>query len=430
MSNIKEQIKVFNTVIKQETLGNANPDMRNALGEGTSEVEDLKERVHKQGQIVADLQLRKAKALSTGRQKVADAITMTSIAEEQTLRKLEEALKKAIQKQLSEGGDSMGKNRKEMKQAKSDLKDSMEHHANRFSKRLEAEYNKELQKLVDQAKEKIEEQIKPDELSVKLPDTDGEVKIERPHPKLKEVLEHVTVGNLVFLTGPAGSGKTTLGMQVADALQRKFYFTGAVHQKHELLGFTDAKGVTVRTPFREAYENGGVFLFDEFDACTPHAVTPFNAALSNKHCAFPDGIVHQHDEFVAIAAGNTYGTGANRQYVGRYQQDAASLDRFVMIQIDYDKQLEELLVSQECAKWGNKAAHRATNFLIKARCVREAVNELGIPHIVSPRASMMAARMYGAHDKVSDPALEEQLLWKGLSEDQRKQINQHMTGAG
>lgn len=252
-------------------------------------------------------------------------------------------------------------------------------------------------------------------------------KIESSHPLLELVLKHVQVGNLVYLVGPAGSGKTTLGYQVAEVLKREFYFTGAVHQKHELLGFIDAKGDLIRTPFREAYENGGVFLFDELDACSPHAVTPFNAALSNKQCAFPDKIIDMHEDFVAIAAGNTYGTGASRQYVGRYQQDAASLDRFVFIEVPYNTSLETTLVLSECTKFGGGNAEREASlkFLQYAHSIREVIKELELNHIVSPRATMMAARLYGAYGVNQDKKnLADTLIWKGISQDQKDLIQE------
>ena len=57
-------------------------------------------------------------------------------------------------------------------------------------------------------------------------------------------------------------------MHVAKALGRTFYFTGAVDNVFKLNGYMDANGNYVRTSFREAYEWGGVFLFDEIDAST------------------------------------------------------------------------------------------------------------------------------------------------------------------
>lgn len=248
------------------------------------------------------------------------------------------------------------------------------------------------------------------------------------HSNIRDILVNIEVGNLVFLVGPAGSGKTTIAMSVADILQKNFYFTGAVHQKHELLGFNDAQGRTIRTPFREAYEHGGVFLFDEYDASAPHAITAFNAALSNGKCAFPDGIVEAHEDFVAIAAGNTYGTGATRQYVGRFQQDAASLDRFVFIEIDYDVELETRIALKAYNDAGGQWNPILYDYLKELRKIRRVVRELGMAHIVSPRAAIQGAKLLAKGMPRS--TVENIAIYKGMGDEQRKQIQNLLTPKG
>lgn len=247
------------------------------------------------------------------------------------------------------------------------------------------------------------------------------------HTSIKDVLVNINVGNLVFLVGPAGSGKTTIAMTVSDILELDFYFTGAVHQKHELLGFVDAKGEVVRTPFRDAYEKGGLFLFDEFDASSPNAITAFNAALANSKCAFPDKIADRHPDFVAIAAGNTYGTGASRQYVGRYQQDAASLDRFVFIEIDYDTNLEMKLAHDAFKEWGGKYDWMLNDYMESVIKIRGAIRELGISHIVSPRASIMGAKLIAQGVKRQN--VDEYVIYKGMNLESRKQILMKLSNA-
>ncbi|MBL7373522.1 hypothetical protein INQ23_29830, partial [Escherichia coli] len=64
----------------------------------------------------------------------------------------------------------------------------------------------------------------------------------------------------VWIAGPTGSGKTHAAEQAAHALGVEFYFNGALSMTHELLGFVDAAGTYHTTPFRQAYENGGLYL--------------------------------------------------------------------------------------------------------------------------------------------------------------------------
>jgi len=83
---------------------------------------------------------------------------------------------------------------------------------------------------------------------------------------------------------------------VADALSLSFHAisVGSQTSKSDLAGYMTATGEYVRTQFREAYENGGLFLLDEADAGNSNVLILLNAALSNGKMAFPDGMVDAH----------------------------------------------------------------------------------------------------------------------------------------
>lgn len=230
------------------------------------------------------------------------------------------------------------------------------------------------------------------------------------HECFETVLTCLANGENVWLKGPAGSGKTYLAAQGAEALDRAFYSTGAIHSKYDLIGFVTPNGDIIRTPFRDAFERGGVFLFDEIDASDPRAVNAFNQALANGSYAFPDGMVHKHDDFVCIAAANTSGKGATSEYVGRFRIDAASLDRFFEIEMLYDDGVEFALSG------GNTA------WLERVQDVRRAVEALGIDALITPRATEKGAKLLAA--KMPKCEVESGLLFKGLSDDDRSRINQ------
>lgn len=226
----------------------------------------------------------------------------------------------------------------------------------------------------------------------------------RSFPTLLKILEQKLN---VYICGPAGSGKTTAAKNCAEALNVPFYFTGAIASEYKLTGFIDAQGKIVSTDFRKAYENGGLFLFDEIDASFPQAVLAFNAALANDYMDFPDKRVKKHENFYCIAAANTIGMGADRQYVGRNQLDAASLDRFVFLDWQYDENLEQELA-------GNKT------WTYKVQKIRKIVNEKKIRFVVSPRASIKGAQLLAAGFNESE--VEEMVLWKGMDEATKNSI--------
>ena len=200
------------------------------------------------------------------------------------------------------------------------------------------------------------------------------------HETFPDVLACIGADVQVWLVGGAGSGKTTLGSQIAKALTLKFYTTSAVQQAFELQGYMDAHGNYVETDFYRAFKHGGLFLFDEIDASNPNALTSFNQAIANEHCPFPCGMVMKHPDFRVIASANTVGHGRTQQYVGRNQLDGATLDRFTQITMKYDENIERTVANND-------------SWVDEVRAVRQAVEAKGKRYIISPRASIQGARM-------------------------------------
>lgn len=231
------------------------------------------------------------------------------------------------------------------------------------------------------------------------------------HKVFPEVLSAVSAGLNVLLVGPAGCGKTHMSEQVAQALKLDFRFTGAVASEYKLLGFVDAQGRTIVTEYRRAYQEGGVFLWDEMDASAPQALLAFNAGLSNGWQDFPDGVVKVNENFRAIASANTYGSGADRMYVGRNQLDAASLDRFYVVSMDYDQELEQVLYG----------THNWVKYVWKARKI---VQEMKIRHVVSMRAIDAGLRAIKAG--IDRKKFEHAVLWKHMDPLDLKKVQEKM----
>lgn len=211
----------------------------------------------------------------------------------------------------------------------------------------------------------------------------------------------------VWMTGPAGSGKTTAAKMVAKALGVDFAFNGAIDNEYKLSGFIDANGKLNSRPFRRIYENGGVYLFDEVDSSMPPAVLAFNAALSGAECDFPDGMVSRHKDCIILAAANTWGHGATTKYIGRMKQDAAFLNRFAALDWDIDEDLE-------------RATCRDSAWVERVQAVRKNVLRQGLEVIISPRASYFGAALLAGG--MSRPKVEQMVLRKGMSDEQWSSI--------
>ena len=167
------------------------------------------------------------------------------------------------------------------------------------------------------------------------------------HEAFPTVVKLVGMDLPVYLSGESGTGKNVICKQVAEALDIPFYFTNAVQQEHKLTGFIDAGGHYHETQFYKAFKDGGLFFLDELDASIPEVLIILNAAISNRYFDFPCGKVEAHPDFRIIAAGNTYGTGADNVYTGRYSLDGASMNRFNVIPIKYSPTIEAAITNND-----------------------------------------------------------------------------------
>lgn len=231
------------------------------------------------------------------------------------------------------------------------------------------------------------------------------------HEKTPTILRILSARLPLFLVGEAGSGKTHLVEQCAEALGLPFYCISVCAQTtaSTLLGYMDANGKYVRSLFRDAYENGGVFLLDEVDNGNPNVLSVLNASISNHVCSFPDQMVKKHKDFILCASGNTYGHGANRKYVGRLEIDGATLDRFVFVEIGYDEKLEDNIC-------GNKAYAK----IIQA--LRKRAQELKLRNIISPRASINGVKLLKSGISLKDAL--QFTVFRDMSEDTIKQLTE------
>ena len=199
-----------------------------------------------------------------------------------------------------------------------------------------------IEKLISEKVNAAMKAIRPSMIEVKIGD------IIRPvegtaHYMLSDVLTDLTCGEPAYLFGPAGTGKTVLAQQAAEALGVPFYFTSKIDEVFQLTGFIDANGSYHETELYRCMQTGGVFLFDEMDASSSEALTAFNALLANGIMDFPTGKIKKPENMYIIGAGNTNGQGGTSEYNTRQKIDAATLDRFIVEKIGYDPKIEDAI---------------------------------------------------------------------------------------
>ena len=231
------------------------------------------------------------------------------------------------------------------------------------------------------------------------------------HKDFDRVVSMVSDGESVYLCGPAGTGKSYLAQQVAEVMGIEYWYTASVTDDIQLKGFIDANGRYHETQFYKAFTQGGVFLLDELDASVPETLVLLNNALANGYFDFPTGRTTAHKDFHAIAAGNTFGTGADSTYTGRYCLDAASMDRFALIMVDYDREIEMAMAN------GDKAL---VDF---AEDFRKAVNKCGTQCLCTYRAIKRLAKFAAYMDKTDALRIG---LTKGLAADDIRTIHGNM----
>ena len=246
----------------------------------------------------------------------------------------------------------------------------------------------------------------------------------RAHKLLAECLDRIAGGfNNLLVVGPAGSGKTTLASQIAESLGLDFAcisLSGGANESH-LFGrrLPDEKGnwTYFESPFVRIYRDGGVFLLDEMDAADANVLLAANAALANGffQCPVTGARVERHADTIILGASNTFGTGADAQYVGRNALDASTRDRFAfsIIEVDYDRDLERSI-----ARSMAKSEARADEVCALIWRIRDAVAINKLRRIVGTRSIMGATRF--ANMGRSNEQITAELVVGWSAEEKRK----------
>lgn len=258
--------------------------------------------------------------------------------------------------------------------------------------------------------------------NVKLPviqfKTDTGTKTELKHKSFntlaKVILSTKRTQKNILLVGEAGAGKSKLVEQVANYAGLDFYPMSIGNQttKSDLMGYVNINGEYVTTPVRQAFENGGVLLLDEIDCGNANTLTILNNLLSNNIICFPDGKATKSNKFIVICTANTYGKGATFDYVGRNKLDGATLDRFIVIEVEYDETIEKTICDN-------------SNYYDVIKHLRENAKNYDLKFIISPRAVFNGADLLDGGFTLKEVL--EMVVFKGASDDIKNKLLEGIT---
>ena len=247
------------------------------------------------------------------------------------------------------------------------------------------------------------------------------------HWQFEEILSWLAANVPVWLWGKAGGGKTHLGRQLAAVLEIPAHIVSIdpTMTVGKLVGYRNlATGEYVPGLLTAAYRDGGLLMLDEIDTGDPGIIACLNSLLANGHFLFPCGTtIARHSKFRVIAGANTKGTGAVAGYTARQRLDAATLNRFAILELKYDERLEEILAlgssSLPRQTWvrGTPDEDRCRSWVEWVRKVRSSV---GDAVLISPRASYLGVAALRAGIPMAEVAAA--LVFALVSSDTQRSI--------
>ena len=203
------------------------------------------------------------------------------------------------------------------------------------------------------------------------------------HPVMEKVMKLAPMPHInVLVVGPSGCGKTQMAAMIAKAMNLEFYCQSMSEGVTEgkLIGRETRDGY-IQGIVEKVARDGGLLLADEIDASLDNVLIILNSILGNGWMLNGRGErIDAHKDMIIIASANTYGRGADRLYCGRNQLDAATMDRFYTIDMDYDKAYEITQGPKELCDWvwgmRKKAADNRMRVVISTRMIQKGMSAL------------------------------------------------------
>lgn len=157
-------------------------------------------------------------------------------------------------------------------------------------------------------------------------------------------------GDALFITGPTGSGKTSVISEVCARLQwpvqqltlsSRFEFSELTgHFMYASVRQGEAPQMRFQYgPLAIAMKKGHVLILNEADLADAGELAGLNDILEGRPLVLPENggeIIHPHPMFRVVVTANSCGSGdATGLYAGVQQLNLAFLDRFRLLRVDY-----------------------------------------------------------------------------------------------
>ncbi|WP_295388663.1 AAA family ATPase [uncultured Thiodictyon sp.] len=197
-------------------------------------------------------------------------------------------------------------------------------------------------------------------------ETHPHIPVRKPYVFRNEVLRDVLAflrdpsGDGLFLTGPTGSGKTSLVTQVAS---RIFWPVQSVtcHGRMELNSlvgqFVLVQGETkfIYGPLAVAARDGHLLILNESDLMDPSELAGLNDIIEGQPLVIAENggeVIRPHPKFRVFATGNSVGAGdGSGLYQGVLRQNLAFMDRFRVVQVGYpEPAIEKEIIKAQVPK--------------------------------------------------------------------------------
>lgn len=237
---------------------------------------------------------------------------------------------------------------------------------------------------------------------------------------VKKSVAYVNMGRNLLFEGERGTGKNVLTETLAWLYARPLYefSLNSGHDNNSLLGGktieTDDEGITKmgfdRESIVEAAEVGGFIVFDEFNTALSHTMSLFNSLLDDRRRIQVPGykLVEAHSNFAAIAT-------QNRNYTGTFDNNQATVDRFVPIIFPELKGITDILMNKVPTADANTLDTMNSVFTTLQKLVRDGeVNE----HAMTIRGFIDAALAVEMDIELRD-SLHDNIVNRMTDEDER-----------